>query len=48
MSVEVADRVGVAGVEGEHGVAQDVFAFAAELALDDLDELVAVEVEQLR
>ena len=45
---DVSGRVGVAGVEGEHGVADDVLVLAAEALLDERGELLDVEVEDAR
>ncbi len=42
--VDVVDGPRVAGIKGEHGIAQDVFVLLPELARDDFGDAFAVEL----
>ena len=42
---EVANLIGIAGIEGQNGVAEDALVFFAKLTADDGDELFLVEIE---
>ena len=48
LSLQIVGRVGIARVEGEHRVANDVLVLAAEALLDQGRQLVDVEVENPR